>query len=159
MGVIEFFYSNSEPYLCGTTLISPEYALTSADCVITLVNLPAYIGHTVRFGIVDLNDKTALNNSVLTVTSPSNYISNSSMTINDIAILKLKTPVNLSNNIKPISIPKNDVGLIERTNVITGWGYYSINCGGNNVNNTIVGNMSQNLLKASVTVIDYITCR
>jgi hypothetical protein len=56
-------------------------------------------------------------------------------------------------------LPLDDWGLIERSNSIVGWGGYSMNCGGNNINNTVINQYSQVLLKASVPVLDYVSCK
>uniref|UniRef100_A0A914D7K8 Peptidase S1 domain-containing protein n=1 Tax=Acrobeloides nanus TaxID=290746 RepID=A0A914D7K8_9BILA len=75
--------------------------------------------------MVDRNDATASKTSIATV-STTDFVDNDTLIINDIALIQFIMPVKLTETIKPINLPTEDIGLIERTNTIVGWGQYSM---------------------------------
>ncbi|XP_070158219.1 venom protease isoform X1 [Polyergus mexicanus] len=110
-------------YNCGGTLISSQYVLTAAHCV---NSVQEKVPIEVRVGSEDLKsaDDDAQRIPIIDVITHPRY--KRSMNYNDVAILKLKTPVRVTSNVRPICIQTKSLTAMDMsTNVsfiVIGWG-------------------------------------
>ncbi|XP_017876160.1 serine protease snake-like [Ceratina calcarata] len=110
-------------YSCGGSLISSQHVLTAAHCV---NNVNEIVPIEVRLGDESLNStaESVQRISISDIISHPKY--KRSAQYNDIAILKLKTKVQLSNTVKPICLQTrslNHMTVTSRTAlVVIGWG-------------------------------------
>uniref|UniRef100_A0AAR5PUT3 Peptidase S1 domain-containing protein n=1 Tax=Dendroctonus ponderosae TaxID=77166 RepID=A0AAR5PUT3_DENPD len=104
---------------CGASLINTMNILTAAHCVDVLSgNLTAYLGAH------NMLPTEAENATVLQTDEVVVYpLWNRSIILNDIALIHLKEPVELTANIQPIEIPEDDSqDYAGETSLVTGWG-------------------------------------
>ncbi|KAL6440722.1 hypothetical protein ACFW04_003288 [Cataglyphis niger] len=115
--------SDAIEYNCGGTLISSEYILTAAHCV---NSVQEKVPIEVRVGSEDLKSvgDDVQRIPIIDVITHPRY--KRSMNYNDVAILKLKTPVRMTNNVRPICIQTKSLTTMDMsTNVsfiVIGWG-------------------------------------
>ena len=115
---------------CGGTLISSQYVLTAAHCVVSGgQNRPLSI-FSVDLGEHDYSDSSATRMSISEIIPYPKYMIDddgnnctSHVSHYDIAVLKLSSPITFSQNIAPVCLPahtlSNHAG---KDAVVTGWG-------------------------------------
>ncbi|XP_012220104.1 venom protease-like isoform X2 [Linepithema humile] len=118
--------NNSVPiqYNCGGTLISSQHVLTAAHCV---NNVQQLIPIEVRIGSVDLRSVGDGEQRIPISDVITHPRYRRSQNYHDVAILKLRTPVNkVGNNIRPICIQTKSLDTVERSRttdlIVIGWG-------------------------------------
>ncbi|XP_029162142.1 serine protease snake-like [Nylanderia fulva] len=108
-------------YNCGGTLISSQYVLTAAHCV---NNVQEKVPIEVRVGSEDLKNDEAQRIPILDVITHPRY--KRSMNYNDVAILKLRMPVRMTSDVRPICIQTKSLDNMDvspnTSFIVIGWG-------------------------------------
>ncbi|XP_053976001.1 chymotrypsin-2-like [Hylaeus volcanicus] len=132
----------SEYHFCGGSVLNENYVLTAAHCV----NEQSYPIEVVA-GTVSLDSRTSVH-QVEKMIVHAGYNSRDSW-VNDIALIKLKTPFVMSRTVAPVSLPKvNEVIPNNTPAVVSGWG--DIHLGGPG---------TKQLLKAKLYIADQAKCK
>uniref|UniRef100_A0A7N6AT25 Peptidase S1 domain-containing protein n=1 Tax=Anabas testudineus TaxID=64144 RepID=A0A7N6AT25_ANATE len=114
---VRLHYNGS--YTCGGTLISNQWVLTAAQCTIEMNSMSLW---TLYFGRVNQSDPNIyeVNRTVSQVIVNPDY--NNTLLNNDIALMKLSSPVNYTDYIKPICLASNSSQFYNSTLCwATGW--------------------------------------
>ncbi|XP_059490853.1 transmembrane protease serine 9-like [Neocloeon triangulifer] len=135
--------ASGNSFICGSSLILVNYALTAAHC---LKN-----NHYVMFGTISVSSPSAgfVNVSVTTATAHESY--NPTTITNDIAVLALASPVTLSDTIKLIALPPASDATTTFVNT-------AVTISGFGVMNEATGATSDVLKYANLNVVDLSIC-
>ncbi|XP_076621961.1 serine protease snk [Colletes latitarsis] len=121
-------------YGCGGSLISFQHVLTAAHCV---NNINEKVPIEVRLGSEHINSTTANVQRIPISDIISHPLYKRSTNYNDVAILKLKTKVQLSTAVKPICLQTRSLKTISITPktalIVIGWGDTSFDTEGSNM--------------------------
>ncbi|XP_047191726.1 transmembrane protease serine 5 [Scophthalmus maximus] len=119
---VSLYYSNR--HTCGGSIITSQWVVTAAHCVHNY-RLPQVSSWVVYAGIVTRSSAKMAQHkgyAVEKIIHHKNY--NHRSHDSDIALMKLRTPLNFSDTIRPVCLPQYDYDLPGGTQCwISGWGY------------------------------------
>jgi len=146
-------YNNGEfwSHICGGSLIDRSWVLTAAHCVdfASASQLRVELGALNLYESPNLYEQTV---AVAEVIIHDNWSPNGAALENDIALLRLASPVTLNNNVKVASLAEQGASFLGEECVLAGWGMTSTVNGGSSpstlkeVNITKISTRNCNLL-------------
>ncbi|KAK7604020.1 hypothetical protein V9T40_004293 [Parthenolecanium corni] len=104
---------------CGASLINNDYVLTAAHCIRRLKRSKIRV-------ILGDHDQTVITDSESVMRAVSSVIRHRHFDVNsynhDIALLKLRKPVNFSKTVRPVCLPPEELDPAGLTGIVVGWG-------------------------------------
>ncbi|XKL66668.1 hypothetical protein PGB90_010088 [Kerria lacca] len=104
---------------CGASLINNDYVLTAAHCVRRLKRSKIRV-------ILGDHDQTVISDSESVMRAVSSIVRHRHFDVNsynhDIALLKLRKPVNFSKTVRPVCLPPEGLDPAGMTGTVVGWG-------------------------------------
>merc|ERR1711976_863421 len=138
------FYRGIQQF-CGGSLINDRYVLTAAHCVYDMRASDL----SVRLGDHDISTSSETNHVTRSVSEIINHPRYQARTQkNDIALLKLSSPVTISSTVLPVCLPPQGSRYTGSKATVTGWGTLSSG-----------GSSPDELQEVEVTVLSNIACR
>ncbi|XP_049824503.1 clotting factor C isoform X2 [Aethina tumida] len=139
-------------YICGASLISKIHILTVAHCVtrrgrkqtLNPDSLVVYLG---KYYLRKWSNPGIQDRHVAQITPHPNY--NSQTYSDDIAVLKLTDPVEITNFVRPVCLWAGDnslQGVVNKVGTVVGWGYNES------------GIVTDQLMKAGMPIVSQETC-
>ncbi|RNA07973.1 plasma kallikrein [Brachionus plicatilis] len=107
-------------YICGGTLIDTEWVITAAECIDERFSLELY---NLLFGLYNRSkpESYSIKRTLTEFVVHPQY--NSDNLHNNIALLKLSSPVEYTDQILPICLPSQNYDFSDQMSWATGWGY------------------------------------
>ncbi|CAG0904119.1 unnamed protein product [Darwinula stevensoni] len=144
-----YLRSSPNQFTCGGSLINDRYVLTASHCIYPDVSITYYV----TLGDLDFSTPYETQAIRIPATALVHYhyrFKGNLPTDNDIALLRLLTPVNFAAypHIRPICLPSGDRPVIGDTVVIAGWGRVKEK-----------GQTSAKMLEATTQVVSSLYCR
>ncbi|XP_008194710.2 chymotrypsin-like proteinase 6D isoform X1 [Tribolium castaneum] len=133
-------------HVCGGSILSPTFIVTAGHCV---TEVPTQGDHRIVAGITELNEQNNQRQEIQVVEKIVHPDFNGRVGPNDIALLKLATPLEFGDLVQPIGLPEPG-SEFTGDSVLTGWGSTST---------TIVPILPNHLQTVTVPILSYDDCK